>query len=292
MNSGLEFFKMHGAGNDYVYVPTFSQEEPAIGWPELARRISNRNFGLGADGLILIEKAISPNANGRMTMFNADGSRSEMCGNGLRCVAKWLHDFQFCGQKEFKIDTGAGCLGVLVAERDADGQATQLTVNMGPPRLLAEDIPCQGLAGGKEECFNIAGHVLHYTAVGMGNPHCVIFIEGDVQEYPVTDLGPLIENNRALFPNRVNVEFVQMLAKNELVQRTWERGSGETLACGTGASAVAVAAILNHHCEKDIRIHLRGGDLQLQWQGMGHPVLLTGPAVLVASGFISAALLR
>ena len=277
---------MHGIGNDYVYIDTFEQDEPSIGWVEVAKRVSDRRFGVGGDGLILIEKGISENAEGRMRMFNADGSESEMCGNGLRCVAKYLHDNKYKGTDKLNLDTGAGLLIADIKARDQKGEVEKVEINMGQPILNATDIPCTGKGGGQEEFLTVDGMELKYTAVSMGNPHCVIFVD-DTKTFPVEKIGPLIENNTDIFPNRVNVEFVQIVSKKEAIQRTWERGSGETLACGTGASAVGVAGQLRDILDSEVLIHLTGGDLKISWNGDGQSVFMEGGATYVAEGILN-----
>lgn len=279
----LKFTKMHGIGNDYVYIDTWEQAEPAIGWPELARRAAERRFGVGGDGLILIERPVSEGADGRMRMFNADGSESEMCGNGLRCVARYLHDRRFKGQDVLRLDTGAGCLTVNIDERDASGEAVAIRIDMGLPILEGAEIPCTGADAGTAGSIEVDGMSLEYTAVSMGNPHCVIFVD-DVKNFPVESIGPQIENNTDLFPRRVNVEFVEVVSRSEVHQRTWERGSGETLACGTGASAVGVAGSLRGKTDADVLVHLLGGDLRIQWAGAGQSVVMTGGASYICDG--------
>ncbi len=279
----LRFSKMHGLGNDYVYAETRVGDEPVIGWPELARRVSDRRFGVGGDGLILIGPPQSPGAHGSMRVYNADGSEAEMCGNGLRCVGKYLHDRRHPGVEVLDVDTGAGRLAVRVVERDAKGRAALLEVRMGTPKLEAAKIPTTGRAGGKMEKLRAGGRELEFVAVGMGNPHCVILV-ADVEKFPVTEIGPLIENDLARFPKRVNVEFVQVLGRGAARQRTWERGSGETLACGTGACAVAVAGQLWGKFDSEVLVHLRGGDLRIHWKGPGQEVLMRGGATWVCDG--------
>jgi len=287
----MKFTKMHGIGNDYIYIDTFEQTEPSIGWVELAKRVSERRFGIGGDGMILIERPKSSAAHGTMRMFNADGSESEMCGNGLRCVSKYLHDFKYKGQDHLAVDTGVGCLHVEVIERDRHGHVEKLKINMGEPMLVAAKIPNNGLGSGKEDHLEVDGEVYHYTAVSIGNPHCVIFV-ADVNSFPIEQVGSKIEKMTSVFPNRVNVEFVQVLSKSEAKQRTWERGSGETLACGTGASAVGVAGQLRGHFSNKVKIHLLGGDLDIEWQGKGQPVWMTGPASYICHGSIDDQLLK
>lgn len=286
----LKFSKFHGIGNDYVYVDTWEQDEPAIGWKEAAIRLADRRFGIGGDGLILIEKGETEGAHGRMRMFNSDGSESEMCGNGLRCVAKYLHDERYKGQDHMDLDTGAGCLGVNIIERDEDGLASLMEIDMGLPILNGPDVPCTGTTNGEEGTLKVDGMTLKYTAVSMGNPHCVIFVE-NAKTFPVETIGPKIENDTKLFPNRVNVEFVQILSPTEVHQRTWERGSGETLACGTGASAVGVAGQLRGLLENQVLVHLEGGDLNIGWKGPGNSVIMSGPATRICDGTVSPGIL-
>lgn len=274
----LKFAKMHGAGNDYVYVNGFEATvaDPAA----LAVELSNRNFAIGADGLILILP--SDQADVRMRMFNADGSESEMCGNGIRCVAKYAYDHGLVDQTEITAETGAGIL-TLQLFPNAAGKVERVRVNMGPPRLTRGEIPMTGPAD--EQVIGVELKVLdrtfHITCVSMGNPHCVIFVD-NVDEFPVAKYGPVIENH-PLFPRRTNVEFVEVVSRSEVKQRTWERGSGETLACGTGASAVTVAGVLTGHTERRIVNHLLGGDLEMEWHEDGR-VFMTGPAVQVFEG--------
>lgn len=285
----MKFTKMHGIGNDYVYIDTFEQSEPNIGWTEVAKRVSDRRFGVGGDGLILIEKGISENADGRMRMFNADGSESEMCGNGLRCVSKYLHDRKYRGKTSLNLDTGAGLLIADIKECDSNGNAQNIQINMGKPILNASDIPCTGVGNGQEDEVTVDGKTYKFTAISMGNPHCVIFVD-DVKNFPVEIVGPKIENNTDLFPNRVNIEFIEIISRTEAIQRTWERGSGETLACGTGASAVGVAGQLRGHFDQNVLIHLSGGDLQIDWQGNNSTVFMTGGATHVCDGVLDSSL--
>jgi len=285
----MKFTKMHGIGNDYVYIDTREQSEPKIGWPEVAKRVSHRRFGIGGDGLILIEKGISENADGRMRMFNSDGSESEMCGNGLRCVAKYLHDTTYKGYNKLSLDTGAGLLSADIKNCNAAGEAEKIEINMGQPILKASDIPTTGTGSGNEETIEIDGKQFKYTAVSMGNPHCVIFVE-DTKNFPVEKIGSIIENNTTLFPNRINVEFIQIISKSEVIQRTWERGAGETLACGTGASAVAVAGQLRGVLDREVLVHLSGGDLKITWDGIGSSVFMKGGATYVCEGILDKSL--
>jgi len=274
----IKFAKMHGAGNDYVYVNCF--EETVADPAALARQVSNRNFGIGSDGLILILP--SEVADVRMRMFNSDGSESEMCGNGIRCVAKYAFDHGLVDQKVITVETGAGILNLMLFTNEAD-QVERVRVNMGRPRLTRGEIPMTGSP--EEQVINTELKVLdrtfHITCVSMGNPHCVIFVD-NVAEFPLAKYGPAIENH-PMFPNRTNVEFVEVISPTEISQRTWERGAGETLACGTGSSAVTVAGVLNERTERHLLNHLLGGDLEMEWAEDGS-VFMTGPAVQVFEG--------
>lgn len=274
----MKFTKMHGAGNDYVYIDCFAEqvEDPH----DLARQVSNRNFGIGSDGLILIMPSSA--ADVRMRMFNADGSEAEMCGNGIRCVAKYAYDHGLVAKTALCIETGNGILD-LDLQVGASGHVEQVTVAMGEPQLTRAALP---MTGPEQEQvvlqpLAVGGQEFQITCVSMGNPHCVIYVD-DVENFPVSEIGTLIENH-PLFPRRINVEFVQVVSPSEVIQRTWERGAGETLACGTGASAVTVAGVLTGRTERRIINHLRGGDLELEWLESG-AVMMTGPAVEVFSG--------
>ncbi len=277
----MKFTKMHGAGNDYVYVNCFEEkvENPA----EIAIKVSNRNFGIGSDGLILIMP--SEKADVRMRMFNSDGSESEMCGNGIRCVAKYAYDHGIVKKSEITAETGAGIL-TLQLFPDKENKIERVRVNMGPPRLSREEIPMNGSVVDKvvAESLTVLDKSFSITCVSMGNPHCIIYVD-DVENFPVALYGPVIENHQ-LFPRRTNVEFVQIISRSEVKQRTWERGAGETLACGTGASAVCVAGVLNNLTDRKILNHLAGGDLELEWPENGS-VFMTGPATEVFSGVIT-----
>jgi diaminopimelate epimerase len=274
----MRFVKMHGAGNDYVYVDCFRETvaDPA----EAARRLSDRHVGIGGDGLILI--APSAVADARMIMFNADGSEAEMCGNGVRCVAKYVYE-QIVRRELLRIETGAGVLEIAV--QASAGRVQAARVNMGPPRLAPVDIPMHHAKPlVVAEPLEVEGRVFEVTAVSMGNPHCVLYVD-DVDAFDVQRWGPRIERH-ADFPRRTNVEFVQRLSPAEVRQRTWERGSGETLACGTGACAVCVAGLLTGRTGPALAVQLRGGTLHLEWAGRGAPVFMTGPCVEVFRGEI------
>jgi diaminopimelate epimerase len=274
----MRFAKMHGAGNDYVYVNGF--EEEVADPPALAVEVSRPHFGIGADGLILILP--SRVADVRMRMFNADGSEAEMCGNGIRCVAKYAYDHGLVDRREISVETLAG-MRTLQLFTGVSGKVERVRVMMGRPRLTRAEIPMQGDPAGRVvgEELAVLDRTFHITCVSMGNPHCVIFVP-EVAGFPVEKYGPAIENH-TLFPRRTNVEFVEILSRSEVRQRTWERGSGETLACGTGSCAVAVAGALNGLTEHRILNHLSGGDLELEW-AQGGEVYMTGPAVQVFEG--------
>jgi diaminopimelate epimerase len=273
----MRFTKMQGAGNDYVYVNCF--DEPTPGDPaELARRISDRHFGVGGDGLILI--CPSAAADARMRMFNADGSEAEMCGNGVRCVAKYVYDHGICRNANLRIETGRGVLPIEV--QVSAGRVAAARVDMGAPTLESIRIPTT-LAGDPplNAPLQVAGRTLAVTCVSMGNPHCITYVDHLDDDW-VLGVGPQVETD-GHFPKRVNAEFVEVLSPDEIRMRVWERGSGETLACGTGACAVCVAGVLSGRTRRKILAHLPGGDLELHWAEQGS-VYLTGPAVEVFSG--------
>ncbi|WP_437193108.1 diaminopimelate epimerase [Planctomicrobium sp. SH527] len=273
----MRFTKMHGAGNDYVYVNAFTETLPED-IPALARKISDRHTGVGGDGLILI--CPSDQADARMRMYNADGSESEMCGNGVRCVAKFVYDHGIAKKEELKIETGRGVLTLQVFP--VDGRVEQVRVNMGQPILEADLIPTT-LAGTPpvNVPLDVGGTTLHVTAVSMGNPHCVTFVP-ELNDHLIHGIGPQVEVHPA-FPRRVNAEFIKVISRSEIQMRVWERGSGETQACGTGACASLVAGVLNGLTERKVLCHLPGGDLTLEWAESGE-VFMTGPAAEVFSG--------
>jgi len=274
----LKFIKMHGAGNDYIYIEDFKQD---ITTPsKLAIEMSNRNFGVGSDGLILILK--SKTADFKMRMFNSDGSESEMCGNGIRCFAKYVYDHKLTDKDKIDIETGGGIKHLELKIKNS--KVDSVKVDMGEPILQRERIPMIGEPGMviNENLHLPDGVTFSITSLSMGNPHAVIFVE-DAENFPVAKYGPIIENLN-LFPNRTNVEFVQILSGKEVIQRTWERGAGETMACGTGASAVTVAGVLTKQTERKITVHLKGGDLKTEWNEKSNHVFLTGPAVEVFKG--------
>lgn len=276
----MKFTKMEGLGNDYVYINCLKEE--VTNPTELAIKVSDRHFGIGSDGLILIKS--SEVADFCMDMYNADGSRSEMCGNGIRCVAKYVYDYGLIDKTKISIETLAGIkyLDLKVNE----GKVEMVTVNMGNPELVPAKIPVKS---DKDilvaEPIIVDGKEYKITCVSMGNPHCIVFVD-DTKNYPLEEIGPKVESNE-LFPNRVNAEFVQILDRKTVNMRVWERGTGETLACGTGACASAVACILNDLTEDEVKLHLLGGDLLVKWDREANLVYMTGPATVVFDGEIN-----
>lgn len=274
----MRFTKMHGLGNDYVYVDCVNGppvKDPA----SVAIKVSDRHFGIGGDGLILI--CPSEVADARMRMFNADGSESEMCGNGLRCVAKYVFDHGIAKKPTLKLETGRGVLTVDLEVKD--GKAERVRVNMGTPILKSADIPTT-LPGDPpvNASFTANGQSYTGTCVSMGNPHVTIYVD-DVKAVPLESVGPGIEH-AAVFPRRINAHFVQVHSSSEVTMRTWERGSGITLACGTGACAVCVAGVLTGKTGRKLLAHLPGGDLELEWSEADGCVYMTGPATEVFTG--------
>lgn len=273
----IPFTKLHGIGNDYIYINAI--KHPVENPKKLAIAMSNRNFGVGSDGLILILP--SDKADFTMRMFNADGSEAEMCGNGIRGFAKYVYDHGLTKKTTIAVETLAGVKQVRCTVKN--GKVHTVTVDMGEPILLRDKIPMLGNPGTViEEDLHVDGVKFSITAVSMGNPHVVIYVE-DVKNFPVEKYGPMIENHE-LFPKRTNVEFVQIVTGKEVIQRTWERGSGETLACGTGASAVTVAGVLTEKTDRRLKVHLKGGDLSIVWNNKDNHVYLTGTAEEVFEG--------
>ena len=274
----MKFTKMQGLGNDYVYVNCFQEkiEEPA----ELARKISDRHFGVGSDGLIMINP--SDKADFEMEMYNADGSRGEMCGNGIRCVAKYVYDYGLTDKKSISVETLGGIKYLdLTVE---DGKVKLVKVDMGRPELEPSKVPV--IAEGDRAVdapIMVEGKEYRMTCISMGNPHAVVFVDCDVRELPLEEIGPKFENHER-FPKRVNTEFVRVLDRHTAEMRVWERGSGETLACGTGACAVAAACALNGHTEDEVTVKLLGGDLHIKWDRENDTIYMTGPAEVVFDG--------
>ena len=283
----MKFTKMHGIGNDYVYVNCFEEtvEDPAA----VARFVSDRHFGIGSDGLILIKP--SEAADCEMDMYNLDGSQGAMCGNGIRCVAKYAYDYGIVHKTQISVATRSGIKYLDLTVKD--GKVSQVKVNMGAPILTASQIP---VVSEKEEVINepleVNGETYYITAVSMGNPHAIVYMT-DVDHLDIEKIGPSFENHVA-FPDRVNTEFVQVIDDHTLKMRVWERGSGETLACGTGACAVAVASILNERVDSDkpVTVKLLGGDLEIYWNRQENLVYMTGPATTVFDGEIDLSFLK
>jgi diaminopimelate epimerase len=274
----MRFTKMQGAGNDYIYVDCFSNSMPHDP-AGLSRAISDRHFGVGADGLILI--CTSNKADARMRMFNADGSEAEMCGNGIRCLAKYLYDHGLVRKPALTVETGRGILSLDLEFQG--GAVWQVCVDMGEPILQAARIPTL-LPGDPwiDGPLSVSDRTFKVSCVSMGNPHCIIYVE-ELTDALVQGIGPQIERHAA-FPRRTNVEFVRVNGPEDVTVRVWERGSGETLACGTGACAVAVVSVLTGRTQRKVIAHLPGGDLKLYWSERDNHVYLTGPAVEVFSG--------
>lgn len=278
----IHFIKMQGAGNDYVYIDGFREQIPAEAKPALARKLSDRHFGVGGDGLIFINP--SAKADFEMEMYNADGSRGEMCGNGIRCVGKYVYDHRMAG-REFTVESFGVVHALSVVDCNADGTAKTLRVNMGAPILEAARIPVQVP---QEEAVDVPievdGRTWRMTCVSMGNPHAVVFVP-DVGSLDLAAIGPQFEHH-PVFPKRVNTEFVQVLSDHEVKMRVWERGAGETLACGTGCCAVATACVLNHRTREEILVDVLGGQLEIRWDRKENQIWMTGPAETVFEGVI------
>lgn len=276
----MKFTKMHGIGNCYIYINCFEEsiENPS----ELSKKVSDVHFGIGADGLVMI--CPSDNADFKMRIFNADGSEAKMCGNASRCVGKYVYEKGLTDKKEIKLETLSG-IKILKLEVN-NGIVESVTVDMGKIGLNPSDIPILS----DKECFinepvNVGGNTANITAVSVGNPHAVVFID-DVDTLDLNNIGPLFENHE-LFPDRVNTEFIQVIDENTLKMRVWERGSGETWACGTGACASVAAAVENGYCKKDseVTVHLRGGDLKIVYRSDGY-IIKKGPAAFICDGEI------
>ncbi|MBN1852226.1 MAG: diaminopimelate epimerase [Pirellulales bacterium] len=274
----MKFTKMHGAGNDYIYIDCFSQPIPQD--PQaLARKMSDRHYGIGGDGLILI--CPSEIADAKMRMFNVDGTPGEMCGNAIRCVAKYIYDHGLAEKDRLQIISAGTVYSMdLLLE---NGKVDQVRVDMNDPILAAGKIPTT-LPGDPvvDVPLHVDGRAIPVTCLSMGNPHCIVFVD-ELTDAWVRHLGPMIEVHHQ-FPNRTNVEFVKIQSRQNVDQRTWERGSGETLACGSGASAVCVAGVLTGRTDRNLRVHLLGGDLEIEWQESNNHVTMTGPAVEVFTG--------
>jgi diaminopimelate epimerase len=276
----LEFHKIHGAANDFVVV---DGRHGSQDWAALAARVCDRRRGVGADGLLVLEHTGGGDADFHMRYHNADGSEAEMCGNGIRCLAKFALDIGATDLDRLTWDTGAGPISTEVLEHDRD--RARVRVNMGRPRFSPREIPVE--ADGetvREQAFNVDGNDIALTCVSMGNPHAITFVD-DIRAYPLERIGPLVEHHPA-FPQRTNFEIVEVLAPNHLAMRVWERGVGETMACGTGACAVAVAGRLVRATDEDVAVDLPGGTLEISWSE-GQDVMMTGPAETVFVGTLA-----
>lgn len=276
----MKFTKMHGAGNDYIYVDAMKEDVPNES--EAAIKLSDRHFSIGGDGLILIKKGTA--ADYEMVMYNADGSRGAMCGNGIRCVAKYLYDHKYVSDKSFTIESMGAVKHITVTTENS--VATGATVDMGQPILESAKIPvnCD-----KEKCINekivLANREFHMTCVSMGNPHAVMFIDEHPMDFDLEKYGKIAEGYTEIFPDRVNAEFAKIIDRSTVEMRVYERGAGETLACGTGTCATVVAGILNGLLDNEVTVHLRGGDLKIKWSGDENDgVIMTGPAEYAFTG--------
>ncbi len=276
----LNFTKMTGLGNDYIYVDC-TDGTKLKNIPEMAKKLSDRHFGIGADGLILIDKPDNKQSDFKMRIFNSDGSEAEMCGNGIRCVAKYIHDHNLSTNDKIAIDTLAGIKKVKILEND-EGVCNEAIVDMGEPIFQDKNIPYNVYEPfNKDLDINVEGEKMRFTVVSMGNPHAVTFVE-DLDDLQIEMCGPVIENN-PIFPNRTNVEFVQIIDKNNIRVRVWERGVGETFACGTGACAAVVASGLNGYTDEIVNVSLPGGKLKIEW-GKDNHIYMQGPATTVFEG--------
>ena len=276
----LQFTKMHGLGNDYVYMDAINQK--IENRSELAKFVSDRHFGIGSDGLILI--CPSEKADFRMQMFNQDGSEAEMCGNGIRCVGKFVYDKGLTNKETITVETLAGIKTLVMTEKN--GKIETARVDMGEPILEPEKIPVMSKENPvKNLKLNEEDKEFNFTCVSMGNPHAVTFIKEDVNKFDICKYGSKLEINSA-FPKKANIEFINVIDDKTLKMRVWERGAGETLACGTGACASAVAAILNGYTTREVTVHLLGGDLKIKWDKNDNHVYMTGPATTVFEGKI------
>lgn len=279
----IKFTKMHGCGNDYVYVNGFTEQLSKEEKPDWVRKVSDRHFGIGSDGAIFINP--SSNADFEMEMYNADGSRSEMCGNGIRCVGKYVYDKGLTEKDNITVESGGHVKILELSVRD--GKVFEVKVNMGSPILRPEQIP---VISDKEEIISQPltieelGETYKMTCVSMGNPHAVVFMD-DVAGLDIEKVGPFFENHK-VFPNRTNTEFVKIIDENNVEMRVWERGTGETLACGTGCCATAVACILNGYTKDEVTVHVLGGRIKIYWDRKENLVYMTGPAETVFEGEI------
>lgn len=273
----LRFSKMHGCGNDFVVIDLITQRFNLR--QKHIRKLADRHFGIGCDQLLLVEVPTRPDVDFRYRIFNCDGNEVEQCGNGARCFAKFVHDKKLTGKERIRVETNTGVIELQLKDRD------QVVVDMGLPIFEPARIPFTADAQALEYALDSSTGVLDISAVSMGNPHCVIRVD-DVNSAPVSTLGPELENH-SRFPQRVNVGFMQVVSRSEIQLRVFERGAGETLACGTGACAAVVAGRLRGWLDHTVTAHLRGGSLTIEWQGEGHPVMMTGPAETVFEGQVA-----
>ena len=278
----MKFTKMHGCGNDYIYIDCF--KETVTNESELAVKLSDRHFGIGGDGIILIKKGTA--ADFEMVMYNPDGTRAEMCGNAIRCVAKYVFDNGYTDKTSFSIESMGAVKYIDVTVEN--GEVVLARVDMGAPILKSADVPVNSDNEKViSEKITVAGREFNMTCVSMGNPHAVMFIEEHPSDFDLDFYGAKFECNTDIFPNRINAEFAKVIARKNIEMRVFERGTGETLACGTGTCATVVAAILNGYADNDVTVHLIGGDLQIQWSGQEEDsVFMTGPAATVFTGEI------
>jgi diaminopimelate epimerase len=272
----LEFTKMHGLGNDFIVIDAINQSVSLT--TEQVRRLADRHFGIGCDQLLLVEKAISSEADFRYRIYNADGGEVGQCGNGARCFMRFVYDQGLSDKTGLQVETAGGPL-LLIREEDG-----QITVNMGIPRLQPGEIPFDATAFATRYLLQVADHELEIAAVSMGNPHAVLLVD-DINSAPLAELGPAIENHPR-FPQRVNAGFMQVIDRHTIRVRVYERGAGETLACGSGACAAVVAGRLWEQLDACVKVFLNGGELMVSWRGEGEPVMMTGPATTVYQGHI------
>lgn len=277
----MKFAKMQGCGNDYVYINGFEEHIDKEKKPDLVRKLSERHFGIGSDGVIFINP--SDIADFEMEMYNADGSRSEMCGNGIRCVAKYVYDKKMTQEKKFTIESFGKIKYITIIEEN--GVAKLIKVGMGSPELRTEKIPAIYDAETViAKPIEVEGKIWEGTCVSMGNPHVVLFVD-DVKGMDLESIGPKFENH-PMFPNRTNTEFVKVIDKNTVEMRVWERGTGETLACGTGCCATAVACVLNEKTENKVLVKVLGGEISIEWDREKNEIYMTGPGEFVFEGEI------
>ncbi|MBI3541604.1 MAG: diaminopimelate epimerase [Deltaproteobacteria bacterium] len=274
----MKFTKMQGLGNDFVFIDGYSKDGRSknINYRKLAASLADRRFGVGADQILVL--GTSKKADFRMDIYNSDGSQVEMCGNGLRCLAKYVSDHKLTKKSTIQVETLAGIQAAQILSRN------RYCIDMGAPILKAKDIPVRLNGRVINRPVRVDGKEIRVTCVSMGNPHCVVFVE-DLSTFPVAKMGPLLEKH-TMFPKKANVEFVKVHSSSEIEMRVWERGAGETLACGSGACAVAVAASLNGFTDREVEVKLKGGILQIEWSRKDGHVLMTGPAETVFEGEI------